>query len=99
ADRGLTHRTTLTGFKWISRTPGLVYGYEEALGYCVDPESVRDKDGISAALAIARLADAAAREGTTLAGRLDELAERFGLYATAPLSVRMSDLSQIPAAM
>src|SRR5699024_6296106 len=85
--------------KWISRTPGLVYGYEEALGYCVDPQRVRDKDGITAGLTIARLADAAAREGATLADLLDDLARRHGLYATAPPSVRVDDLAQIPAAM
>ncbi|MPV51061.1 phospho-sugar mutase [Pseudactinotalea sp. HY160] len=99
ADHGLEHRTTLTGFKWISRTPGLVYGYEEALGYCVDPDRVRDKDGITAGLAIARLAEESARAGRTLADLLDDLARRHGLYATAPLSVRMADLADIPAAM
>ena len=52
---GVRHVETLTGFKWISRVPGLSYGYEEALGYCVDPEAVRDKDGVSAALMVAEL--------------------------------------------
>ena len=54
AAAGLRHEETLTGFKWIARVPGLRFGYEEALGYCVDPEPVRDKDGISAAAAARR---------------------------------------------
>ena len=53
---GLGYAETLTGFKWISRVEGLRYGYEEALGYCVDPAGVRDKDGVSAALLVAELA-------------------------------------------
>ena len=59
AAAGYAHEETLTGFKWISRVPGLLYGYEEALGYCVAPDLVRDKDGISAAVLIAELAAAA----------------------------------------
>ena len=46
---GYRHTQTLTGFKWISRVDDLVFGYEEALGYCVDPAHVRDKDGIGRA--------------------------------------------------
>src|SRR5699024_6888671 len=63
AAHGIEHHATLTGFKWISRVPDLAYGYEEALGYCTDPEAVRDKDGISAALALARLAAQAKAAG------------------------------------
>ncbi|MFC4554275.1 phospho-sugar mutase [Georgenia faecalis] len=96
---GLEHRTTLTGFKWISRVEGLVFGYEEALGYCVDPAAVRDKDGISAAVRIAFLASQLADRGLTLRDELDRLAVRHGVHATAPLSVRVADLSLIGAAM
>lgn len=56
AEAGSGRVETLTGFKWIARVPGLAYGYEEALGYCVAPDVVRDKDGISAALLVAELA-------------------------------------------
>src|SRR5690606_33593855 len=66
ARHGLGHAETLTGFKWIGRVPGLRYGYEEALGYCVDPEAVRDKDGISAAVLVLELAAALRAEGRTL---------------------------------
>lgn len=96
---GVAHRETLTGFKWIARVPGLVYGYEEALGYCTAPEIVRDKDGITAAVAIAELARAAAAQGRTLVDELDDLALRHGLHATSQLSIRVSDLELIPRMM
>ncbi|MEE1649548.1 phospho-sugar mutase [Brachybacterium sp. J144] len=86
--------TTLTGFKWIARAPGIVFGYEEAIGYCVLPEVVRDKDGLSAALMVAEMAALARAEGTTLIGRLDELAREHGLFATAQLSLRVTELSE-----
>lgn len=95
----LDHRETLTGFKWISRVDGLVFGYEEALGYCVAPDVVRDKDGLSAALLLARLAARTKAEGRTLVDLLDDLARRHGLYLTDQLSARFSDLTQIPATM
>ncbi|MCC9310921.1 phospho-sugar mutase [Kitasatospora sp. RB6PN24] len=96
---GLAYAETLTGFKWISRTDDLRYGYEEALGYCVDPEGVRDKDGITAALLVAELAAGLKRDGRTLTDLLDELALTHGLHATDQLSVRVQDLSLIAAAM
>lgn len=99
AAHGLTHRNTLTGFKWISRVPGLVFGYEEALGYCVDPAHVRDKDGISACLRLATLAAASKLSGRTLIDELDDLARAHGLHATAPLTIRVDDLSIIATGM
>ncbi|GIH12631.1 phospho-sugar mutase [Rugosimonospora africana] len=103
--RGLPYAETLTGFKWIVRaTTGsaedeLVYGYEEALGYCVAPELVRDKDGISAALLMCELAAGLRAAGRTLVDRLDEIATEFGVYATDQLSVRVEDLTEIGRAM
>ncbi|MEX5301158.1 phospho-sugar mutase [Kocuria sabuli] len=97
AAAGLAHQETLTGFKWIARVPGLAYGYEEALGYCVAPEVVRDKDGISAAVAVAVLADELRAQGRTLQDVLDELAVAHGLHATDQLSIRVADLGRIPA--
>ncbi|MFE7428349.1 phospho-sugar mutase [Streptomyces sp. NPDC057545] len=96
---GLGYEETLTGFKWIARVDGLRYGYEEALGYCVDPEGVRDKDGITAALLVAELASFLKERGRTLLDLLDDLAVEHGLHATDQLSVRVQDLSVIADAM
>jgi phosphomannomutase len=94
---------TPTGFKWIIRAGSedapLVFGYEEALGYAVTPSVARDKDGISAALAVALLAAELKAEGRTLLDRLDELANEHGLFVTGQLSVRVEDLSVISGAM
>ncbi|ADU06591.1 MULTISPECIES: phospho-sugar mutase [Micromonospora] len=103
AARGLPYDETLTGFKWIVRAGGgrepLVYGYEEALGYCVAPGHVRDKDGITAALTVAELAAGLKAEGRTLLDRLDELAAEFGVHHTEQLSVRVEDLRVIADSM
>jgi phosphomannomutase len=100
AARGVPYAETLTGFKWIVRAAeDLAYGYEEALGYCVAPALVRDKDGITAALRIAELAATLKSEGRTLSDRLDELAVEFGVHATDQLSVRVDDLAEITRAM
>ncbi|WP_405017751.1 phospho-sugar mutase [Kitasatospora sp. NBC_00070] len=99
AAAGLGYAETLTGFKWISRADDLRYGYEEALGYSVDPEGVRDKDGITAALLVAELAATLKRSGRTLTDLLDDLALEHGLHATDQLSVRVDDLSLIANAM
>nr|WP_253832675.1 phospho-sugar mutase [Promicromonospora thailandica]BFF18351.1 phospho-sugar mutase [Promicromonospora thailandica] len=96
---GLEHATTLTGFKWISRTPGLVFGYEEALGYCVDPAHVRDKDGLSAAVAVAQLARRLAAQGRTLLDLLDDVARACGLHVTGQVSARFDDLTRIAETM
>ncbi|MFJ3893396.1 phospho-sugar mutase [Streptomyces sp. NPDC090083] len=96
---GLPCEETLTGFKWIARVDGLRYGYEEALGYCVDPDGVRDKDGITAALLITELASELKAEGRDLLDLLDDLAVQHGLHATDQLSVRVEDLSVIADAM
>ncbi|MFJ5921923.1 phospho-sugar mutase [Kitasatospora sp. NPDC092948] len=99
AAAGLGYAETLTGFKWISRADGIRYGYEEALGYCVDPDGVRDKDGITAALQITELAAGLKRDGRTLTDLLDDLALAHGLHATDQLSVRVNDLTVIADAM
>jgi len=90
ADAGVDFATTLTGFKWIARAGGdrvLGFGYEEALGFAVDAE-VGDKDGLSAALALARLTHDLAQKGMTLFDRLDELEGRFGVHSTSQLALR-----------
>ena len=96
---GLTHVETLTGFKWISRVEGLRYGYEEALGYCVDPAGVRDKDGITAALLLAEQAATLKAHGRTLSDVLDDLARTYGVYLTDSFSVRVDDLGLIEQVM
>jgi phosphomannomutase len=100
AARGVAYGETLTGFKWIVRAADdLAFGYEEALGYCVAPDLVRDKDGITAALLVAELAAALKAEGRTLADRLAELDVEFGVHRTDQLSVRVDDLTEIGRAM
>src|SRR3954470_4971824 len=99
ASYGVRYVETLTGFKWIGRVPELVFGYEEALGYCVDPAAVKDKDGISTLVRVLQLAARAKSEGRTLLDLLDELAVKHGLHATDQLSVRVEDLSLIAKAM
>ncbi|MDN4639252.1 phospho-sugar mutase [Agreia sp. PsM10] len=98
-DYGLEFAETLTGFKWVSRAPGLVFGFEEALGYLVNPSTVRDKDGISAAAALLDLAAGLAARGLTLDDQLDAFSMRFGQFASGQVSVRVTDLSQITRVM
>jgi len=99
AAAGQPFAETLTGFKWISKVNGLVFGYEEALGYCVDPEHVNDKDGVSALLLLCELAAQQKAQGRGLVDVLDDLALAHGLHATDQLSVRVTDLGRIAAAM
>ncbi len=96
---GLDFHATLTGFKWISRAPGIVYGFEEALGYLVNPETVRDKDGISAAVAMLGLVSEARLRGATPADLLREFDDTFGAFASDQVSVRVDDVSQIAEVM
>ncbi|MER5326133.1 phospho-sugar mutase [Streptosporangium roseum] len=103
AGHGVRYAETLTGFKWIMKAgDGLVFGYEEALGYSVGADPglpVHDKDGIGAALTVAGLAAQAKLDGRTLLDLLDDQARRYGLHATSQLSVRVDDLSLITGAM
>ena len=96
---GLGFTQTLTGFKWISKVPNLVFGYEEALGYCVDLAHTPDKDGISASVILLDLATELHQRGSNLERHLAELGERYGHFATGQISIRVSDLSRIPQLM
>ncbi|WP_225731216.1 MULTISPECIES: phospho-sugar mutase [unclassified Nocardia] len=90
--RGARYAETLTGFKWLARAgDGLVYAYEEALGHCVDPSRVRDKDGISAAVLAADLVARLKSEGRTLIDELADYAVEFGLHATDQVALRLAD--------
>ena len=99
ADAKVDYARTLTGFKWLSKVPDLAFGYEEAIGYCVDPSHVRDKDGITAALAAAELAAALKAEGRDAAGRLAEVDKVTGNLVTTQLSIRSGDPEQIQTMM
>lgn len=96
---GIGYQQTLTGFKWISKVPNLDYGYEEALGYCVDPSYTPDKDGITAALMIAELASQLKKKGQDLGDELDRLAKLYGQSATGQVSIRVQDLGVIAKVM
>ena len=96
---GLGFKQTLTGFKWISKVPNLVFGYEEALGYCVDIAHTPDKDGISASLIILDLATELHQRGSNLEQHLAELGQRYGHFATGQISIRVTDLSRIATLM
>lgn len=96
---GLAYQATLTGFKWIARTPHIAYGYEEAIGFCVNPGAVRDKDGLSAGVLLAVLASKLRDQGSDLLGELDRLYTKHGVYLSGPVTVRVDDLSIIPATM
>jgi phosphomannomutase len=85
---GLTHQETLTGFKFVSRVPNLLFGFEEALGYLVDPGVVRDKDGISAAVAILDLANQMAGRGKTLWDYLTVIEQSVGAYASGQITIK-----------
>jgi phosphomannomutase len=101
---GARHVETLTGFKWLARAdadlPGaLVYAYEEAIGYCVDPDAVRDKDGISAAVLSCDLVSALRDRGASVAGALEELARRHGVHVTDAVTRRVADVAEATAVM
>jgi phosphomannomutase len=86
---------TLTGFKWLAKIKGLTFGYEEALGYAVDAETVNDKDGISAAITLAQIATDLAADGKTILDLLNEIWARHGFHATEQISIRLTDLSKV----
>ncbi len=95
----VAYARTLTGFKWMGRVPGMAYAYEEAIGYCVRPDLVHDKDGLSTAVAVARLVARLKAQGRTIVDLLDDLAHRHGLYLSSQLAHRFADLDQIGATM
>jgi phosphomannomutase len=96
---GLKYESTLTGFKWVSRVVDLAFGYEEALGYCVDPQNVSDKDGISAAAMFMEMLAHLKSEGQTIWSVLDELSLSHGLHATDQVSVRVTSNEQVAVTM
>ena len=105
AAHGARHVETLTGFKWLSRAdadlPGctLVYAYEEAIGYCVDPSAVRDKDGISAAVLFCDMVVALREQGRTVLDALDALARRHGVHTTTAVARPVVDADEAAEVM
>jgi phosphomannomutase len=104
AARGVHHARTLTGFKWIVR-PAIehpqwrfVFGYEEALGFSVDPY-VRDKDSISASLMIVDLLASLRERGETIEDRLRALAVEHGLFTTDSWTLRARDHAELTRSM
>lgn len=96
---GFKHQETLTGFKYIGKVADLIYGFEEALGYLVDPDKLRDKDGISAAVAFLDLVVGLQAEGKALSDFAAEFEREFGAYASGQISIRVNDLADIPKLM
>ncbi|HVW42367.1 MAG TPA: phospho-sugar mutase [Amycolatopsis sp.] len=95
AAHGARYAETLTGFKWLARAgEGLIFAYEEALGLCVNPDSVRDKDGIAAAVLACDFVATLKESGRSPLDVLDELSVRFGVHLTDQLSLRVTDLSE-----
>ncbi|MDE3947290.1 phospho-sugar mutase [Glaesserella parasuis] len=92
---GFESEETLTGFKYIGKVNGLLFGFEEALGYLVDPDKVRDKDGISAAIMFLDLVRNFKKQGKTLADYADDFTREFGAYVSGQISIRVDDLSAI----
>lgn len=92
---GFQSEETLTGFKYIGKVNGLLFGFEEALGYLVDPDKVRDKDGISAAIMFLDLVCNLKKQGKTLADYAEEFTKEFGSYVSGQISIRVDDLSEI----
>ncbi|MDP0191792.1 phospho-sugar mutase [Glaesserella parasuis] len=92
---GFESEETLTGFKYIGKVNGLLFGFEEALGYLVDPDKVRDKDGISAAIMFLDLVRNLKKQGKTLADYADDFTREFGAYVSGQISIRVDDLSAI----
>ena len=99
AHHKLNFEETLTGFKYIAKIPNLVFGYEEAIGFCVDSLTVNDKDGISAALLMAQIATDLKNDGKTLDDLLDEIWKTYGFHATEQISIRVNDLALISTLM
>ncbi|MDR1033213.1 MAG: phospho-sugar mutase [Bifidobacteriaceae bacterium] len=96
---GLLYEPTLTGFKWISRANNLVFGYEEAIGFLTVPDLVHDKDGPSAGVLLAQIANEALLNDKTLSDVLDDIAREIGLYTQAQVSIRLDSKEKIDAAV
>ena len=91
---GLKGATTLTGVKWMGHLDELIFGYEEAIGYCTDPEFVRDKDGVTAALRIVEMFSYLRQDNTSAEEILNSIYEEFGVHLTKQLSFRFNSVAK-----
>jgi phosphomannomutase len=95
----LDFKETLTGFKYLAKIPNLTFGYEEALGYCVDAQTVNDKDGLSAALLLAQIAVDLKAQKKTVVDLLNEVWARHGFHGTEQISIRVNSISDVTKLM
>ena len=95
AHYGIDFKEVLTGFKWLAKIEDLAFGYEEAIGYAVDSETVNDKDGVSAAIFLAQVAMDLKRDGLTISDLLNQVWARHGFHGTEQISIRVADMSAI----
>ena len=95
----LDFKETLTGFKYLAKIPNLTFGYEEALGYCVDAQTVNDKDGLSAALMLAQIAVDLKAQNKTVVDLLNEVWARHGFHGTEQISIRVNSISDVTKLM
>jgi len=96
---GRNFQETLTGFKYLAQIPNLAFAYEEAIGYSVDSANVSDKDGVSAAIALAQLAEELASKGQTIYDRLQEIWKIIGFHATEQISIRVENIKLVGAVL
>jgi phosphomannomutase len=92
---GLDSELTPTGFKWIAKVEDLVFGFEEALGYCVDPQHTPDKDGLTAALYACQIAEELSQQGLSIEQKLDLIASETGYFETGQISIRLESLESV----
>lgn len=95
----LDFKETLTGFKYLAKIPNLTFGYEEALGYCVDAQTVNDKDGLSAAILLAQIAVDLKAQNKTVVDLLNEVWARHGFHGTEQISIRVNSISDVTKLM
>ncbi|MDR9443889.1 MAG: phospho-sugar mutase [Microbacteriaceae bacterium] len=93
--KGFDHQLTPTGFKWIAKVENLVFGFEEALGYCVDPKNTPDKDGLTAALYSCLIAAELSREGLSIDEKLEQIAVSTGYFETSQISIRLQSINSV----
>jgi phosphoglucomutase len=87
---GFKFTETLTGFKWLgnvardleSQGYDVVYAFEEALGYMI-PQTVHDKDSISAAAVFLTATSQWSSQGLTPYSRLQKLYSYLGYFEDA----------------